>query len=240
MAPARTAPIRIALVDDHRTVLWGLEKLIQTAQPRLEVVATATCRAELFTAIAEHRPDIVLLDLNLGDESGLDLVPAVRERGPKVIILTGLQEADVEQRAIVAGASGFIHKSEPADVILRAIDRVQEGQIWLDRGTTAKVFDSFRNNGNGNITQPDSADSTLTATERKIIAAVTKHKGSPNKTIAAALHISSHTLRNHLASIYEKLGVHKRVDLVFYALENGLDIDSPPRPFRNSTRLEQR
>ena len=85
-----------------------------------------------------------------------------------------------------------------------------------------------------------SADSTLTATERKIIAAVTKHKGSPNKTIAAALHISSHTLRNHLASIYEKLGVHKRVDLVFYALENGLDIDSPPRPFRNSTRLEQR
>ena len=130
---------------------------------------------------------------------------------------------------MVAGASGFVCKSEPAEVILRAIECVQRGEIWLNRSTTAKVMASFWERGRGESTRSHHA--ALTSAERKVIAAVTRHKELPNKVIADALHISAHTLRNHLAAIYEKLGVHKRVELVFYAMENGLDVEvTAPRP----------
>jgi two-component system, NarL family, nitrate/nitrite response regulator NarL len=228
MVTCSAEAIRIVLVDDHPMVLWGIEKLIRSAEPRMQVVATATCRAELLRAIEEYSPDIVLLDLDLGEENGLDLISEARERGPKVVILTGLQDAGVKHRAIMAGAVGFIGKTESADLILRAIERVQEGEVWLDRDTTAKVFSSFWTEGNKPIAEGNRRHHSLTPTERKIVAAVTKNKGHPNKIIAAALHISSHTLRNHLASIYQKLGLHRRIDLVFYAMENGLDMEARP------------
>ena len=124
---------------------------------------------------------------------------------------------------MLAGACGFLNKAEPADVILRAIECVQQGQIWLDRSTTARVVASFYDRSKE---VPALADQPgLTPAERRIVAAVAKYKGSPNKVIADALHISAHTLRNHLASIYGKLGLHSRVDLVLYAMDNGLDVE---------------
>jgi len=215
--------IRVVLVDDHRTVLWGLEKLIQSAAPCMRVVETATCGADALAAVGKHKPDVVLLDLDLGDEHGLDLVPQLRKLGPKVVILTGFRDAEMEHRAIIAGASGFIHKSELAEVILKAIRSVHQGELWLDRGTTAKILDSFWHKTDRNSGRAPVGEETLTTSERNIIAAVTAHKSAPNKVIANALNISPHTLRNHLASIYNKLGVHRRLDLVLYAMENGFD-----------------
>jgi DNA-binding NarL/FixJ family response regulator len=217
--------IRVVLVDDHRSVLWGLEKLIQSAAPCMQVVETATGGADALAAVGKHKPDVVLLDLDLGDEDGLHLVPQIRKLGSKVVILTGLRDAEVERRAIFAGASGLVHKSTPADVILQAIRRVHEGELWLDRTTTAEIFDSFWKKTDRNSGHALTGTGTLTTSERNIIVAVTAHKGAPNKIIADALHISSHTLRNHLASIYGKLGVHRRLDLVLYAMENGFDKD---------------
>jgi DNA-binding NarL/FixJ family response regulator len=217
--------IRVALVDDHRTVLWGLQKLIQSAAPGMTVVASATCRAELISALDKQQADVVLLDLDLGTDNGLDLIPILRQRGPKVLILSGLNGADIQERAMLAGACGFLVKSEPAEVILRAIECVQQGEIWLNRSTTAKVMTSLWKRGNGESTPKGQA--ALTPAERKVIAAVTKYRGAPNKVLADTLHISAHTLRNHLVAIYEKLGVHKRVELVFYAIENGLDAKLP-------------
>ena len=224
-------PIRIVLIDDHRTVLWGIEKLIQSSAPRMQVVATATCRAEALAAIARHNPDIVLLDLDLGDENGLELIEEVRAlSGAKVVILTGLRDAAIGERAVMAGARGLVRKIESAEVILQAIERVHGGEIWLDRGTTAKILSSLWDGERAPGGAGASIGSKLTAGEREIVAAVTEYKGAPNKVIAGALNISSHTLRNHLASIYNKLGVHRRLDLVLYAMQHGLD-----KRARNST-----
>jgi len=229
MLPDNPSPsIRIALLDDHPTVLWGLQKLIESASPQLTVVAVATCRAQLLSALEQQDADIVLLDVDLGPENGLDMLPELRARGTKVVILSGLRDSAIQEQAMLAGASGFLRKTEPADVILRAIDCVHRGQIWLDRSTTAKVMTSLWEQGSKERA-PD-IHATLTSTERKIIAAVVKHKGAPNKVIADALHISAHTLRNHLASIYEKLGVHRRLDLVFYAMQHGLDAELERSP----------
>ena len=106
-------PIRVLLVDDHRSVLWGLTKLIESAHPQLELVDVATCHSEALAAMEQNRPHVVLLDLDLGSESGFDLVPQLASQAA-VLILTGFATLPPEH-AVLAGARGVIHKSEPAE-----------------------------------------------------------------------------------------------------------------------------
>lgn len=207
-------PIKVLLVDDHRSVLWGLAKLIESASPKLELVDLATCHREALAAVEKHQPHVVLLDLDLGSESGLDLVPQMSSRAA-VLILTGLREPAARERAVLAGALGVIHKSEPAEVILKAIERVHAGEPWLERAAIGRVLQNLARRGS----EPAARDS-LTAAERKVVAAVVRQRSAPNKVIAASLHLSEHTLRNHLASIYGKLGIKRRVDLVLHAIEH--------------------
>lgn len=210
-------PISVLLVDDHRSVLWGLGKLVESASPHLELAGLATCQVEALAAIKQHAPDVVVLDLDLGEDSGLDLISKICGDS-QVLILTGSHDPEVHQRAMLTGARGVVHKAEAAEVILKAITRVHAGEPWLDRGSLGKLLGAFSRRAAGE----SPPHCTLTAAERKVVAAIVRHKGSPNKVVAAFLHLSEHTLRNHLASIYSKLGIHRRVDLVLYGIEHGL------------------
>jgi two-component system, NarL family, nitrate/nitrite response regulator NarL len=211
-------PISVLLVDDHRSVLWGLGKLIESASPQMKLADSVTCPRDAVTAMKQHAPDVVLLDLDLGEESGLELVPQICGDA-QVLILTGSRDTESHQRAMLAGARGVLHKTEPAEVILKAIARVHAGEPWLDRGSLGKLLDAFSRRS---MDPEIPAHSTLTAAERKVVGAVVRHKGLPNKVVAASLHLSEHTLRNHLASIYSKLGIHRRIDLVLYGVEHKL------------------
>jgi two-component system, NarL family, nitrate/nitrite response regulator NarL len=214
--------IKVLLVDDHESILWGLQKLIDGENQRMQVVGIATNSRDALEIARTQQPDVVLLDLDLGEEKGLDLVaPLGAQFGAKVIILTGLRDTAVHESAVMRGACGLIHKSERAEVILKAISHVHAGELWLDRATTARVFASLSRQGDRDIFT--SQNPALTGRERWVVQAVVKHGGAPAKVIADALHISGHTLRNHLTSIYGKLGVHRRLDLVLYAMEHGLD-----------------
>ena len=213
-----TAAISVLLVDDHRSVLWGLGRLIETAGPQMRVADSVTCARDALAAVKKHAPDVVLLDLDLGEESALDLISQV-SGDAQVLIFTGSRDVAMHQRAMLAGARGILSKAERAEVILKAIARVHAGEPWLDRGSLGKLLDVL---GRQAADADTPAHSTLTAAERKVVAAVVRHKGSPNKVIAASLHLSEHTLRNHLASIYSKLGIHRRVDLVLYGIEHNL------------------
>ena len=221
-------PIRIALIDDHEIVLWGLKKLIESEGLHLSLVGSATTADEGARLVGTQKPDIVLLDLTLGSYSGLDLIACARQYGAKVIVFTGNSSRDMIEAAVMAGASGVLHKAQAANAVLQAIERVYHGELWLDRATVGKVFTLLQTPTFGQD-KAMSALGALTPAERAVIAAVVKRKGAPNKVIADTLHISPHTLRNHLASVYEKLGIHRRVDLVFYALENGLAQDARKR-----------
>lgn len=213
-------PIRVLVVDDHRAVLWGLARLIESASPQIELAGVATCQREAADAMQQCRPDVVLLDVDLGEESGLALVPQLAAKAA-VVILTGLRDEGLAERAIVSGARGLIHKTEPASVILKAIVHVHAGEPWLDRGTMGKLLSAV-----SRARQPAPA-AALTAAERKVVAAIVQHKSAPNKAIAARMQISEHTLRNHLTSIYDKLGVRGRVDLVLHAMERRLVKTAP-------------
>jgi DNA-binding NarL/FixJ family response regulator len=211
---------RVLVVDDHRSVLWGLAKLVESAGPPLELAGTANTAALALAALLTLRPDIVLLDLMLGAVSGEALLGEMRRSGASVIIISGVTDPLVQERAIMKGASGFVHKSEPAEVILAAISRVSAGGVWLDGASVARMFSAMCQDRQGLV--PDPLDS-LTPAERKVIAEVVRLKSKPNKVIAGALGISAHTLRNHLASIYDKLALNRRVELVLFAIERKMD-----------------
>ncbi|HSN40460.1 MAG TPA: response regulator transcription factor [Burkholderiales bacterium] len=225
MTAQRSGPIRVFLIDDHRSILWGLEKLIQSGKPAMEVVGSTTGYAEALPLLEKAAPDLILLDMDLGEASGLDAIPQLMARSPaKILVLTGLRDKSVHDQAVLAGARGVVEKEAPAETILMAIAKVHEGQLWLDRAATGRIFVEFSRQGAAQATDPERKKlSALTDREREIIAVIVAHAGATAKMIAEKLHISEHTLRNHLTSIYDKLNVANRLELFAYAQKHGLD-----------------
>jgi DNA-binding NarL/FixJ family response regulator len=116
-------PVRVLLVDDHRAVLIGLSTLIDGEFPRLQVAGAAATGAEALRLANETHPDVILLDVDLGDENGLDLMPELtRDGAAKVVILTSVRDPMLRTRAQQLGAHGFVSKDEPATAIFAAID----------------------------------------------------------------------------------------------------------------------
>ncbi len=222
---AGARPIRVLLVDDHRAVLWGLEKLIEGQKPRMEVVGTATNCTEAFNLAGKMQPDVVVLDIDLGEQNGVDAIPELIERSKgKVLVLTGLRNnSRTHDDAVLAGARGIVHKEDPTETILKAIQKIHEGELWLDRITTGRIFVEISRAGSPSREDPEKKKiSLLTAREREVVSELAAQPSANYKKIAHKLHITGHTVRNHLTSIYSKLGVINRLELFVYAHRNGL------------------
>ncbi|MGH8660881.1 MAG: response regulator transcription factor [Burkholderiales bacterium] len=219
------APIRVLLVDDHRTVLWGLERLIGNEKSGMEVVGAATNRVEALDLAGRLRPDVIVLDIDLGDESGIGAIPElVAQSQGHVLVLTGLRDATVHDNAVLAGARGIVHKEDPAETILKAIDRVHQGELWLDRATTGRIFiELARAGGVARRNTAKLKTTTLTTRERELIGVLAADPGANYRKIAEKLNISEHTVRNHVTSIYGKLGVQNRLELFVYANKHGME-----------------
>lgn len=223
MAAAAT-PIRIMLVDDHRSVLWGLERLIEGEKSRMEIVGKATTCTEAVELAAKLSPDVILLDLDLGGESAISVLPTlVTKTRARVLVLTGVRDPSMHDNAVLAGARGIVEKEDTAETILKAIEKVHAGEMWLDRVATGRIFVELSRKGTSREEDADQRKiAALTERERQIVMALVDDAGASAKAIAARLHISEHTLRNHLTSIYEKLGVTNRLELFVYASKHGL------------------
>lgn len=217
-------PIRIFLVDDHGTTLWGLQRLIESAAPRMQLVGTASCRAEMLARVPDARPDVIVLDIDLGGENSLDSLPDLLQvSDAQVLILTGMRDAAMHERAVLLGARGVVQKEASAETLLHAIDKVCAGEVWLDPALLGKVLGSLTNPRH-RVERDLNAQkiASLTARELEIVAAVVRNKGARNKVIAEHLRMSEHTLRNHISAIYDKLGVTGRLELFLYATEHGI------------------
>ena len=205
MAEKNSAPIRVLLIDDHRSILWGLERLIESGRPAMQVVGTATNCADALKLIDTAAPDLILLDIGLGTENGVDEIPNLLARShAKILVLTGLRDESLHDKAVLAGASGVVEKEAPAETILAAIEKVHEGQLWLDRVATGRIFLEFARENAAQAIDPERAKiASLTDREREVVAIAATHAGFNAKAIAEMLFISEHTLRNHLTSIYD-------------------------------------
>ncbi len=212
--------IKIFLVDDHRSVLWGLERLIESEGPKMCIVGKATGIKDALAQLPGAAPDLILLDLDLGSENGLDGLPAfISNSNARVLVLTGLRDTSVHDKAILAGARGIVGKEESPENILKAIDKVHHGELWLDRVSTSRIFvELSRQNSKELVVDPHQQKiDTLTPRERQIVAAIASDAGATTRKIAEKLHISDHTIRNHLTAIYDKLGLTNRLELFVYA-----------------------
>jgi two-component system nitrate/nitrite response regulator NarL len=221
VSPAQRAqaPIRIFIIDDHPTIIWGLERLIESEQPRMVVVGTATESAPAMQLVEQAQPDVVLLDLDLGKENGLDTIPALlKKSAAKILVLTGVRDTSAHEAAIRAGALGVVGKEIASTELLQAIERVHRGELSVDRHMTERLLATIsRNQRTPARSFEEEKIASLTARERDIMLSLMRQPQLPLKDVAASLGISERTLRNHLSSIYEKLGVSGRLELYVFS-----------------------
>lgn len=226
-ASAASQPIRVFIAEDHQITLWGLRQLIDASKPRMEVVGSASSRTELMNHDAAATADVILLDLDLGGEDVIASLPSLRQRCPgRVLVLTATDDIDQHRAAMLKGARGVIHKSEPAETILRAIEKIHNGEVWLHRALLGEVLGLLTNDGPGTTPRPTNPDAlriaSLTAREREIVITMVHRAGAKQLAVADELNMSEHTLRNHLTTIYSKLGVRGRLELHVYSTTHGL------------------
>jgi len=196
-------PIRILLIDDHQSFVWGMVKLIESDSANMTVIGTAADIAEALVVAQKEQPDIILLDIDLNGVNSLDSLPLLREvTSAVVLILTGVRDPETHDRAVLSGARGVVQKEASAEMILKAIRKVYEGEIWLDRASTGRVFSKLLDQSNNPVSPEATRIASLTLREREIIDVIIKQGRSTNKQIAGHLNIIEHTLRKHLSSIY--------------------------------------
>ncbi len=221
MSQTSQNPIQVLLIDDHQSFLWGMVKLIESDSANMKVMGTASDIAEALTILEREQPDVILLDIDLGGVNSLDSMPLLRSiTSAMVLILTGARDSETHERAVLAGARGVVQKEASAEMILKAIRKVYEGELWLDRLTTGRIFSKLLDHSHNPVSPEAAKIASLTSREREIIDVMSKQGRSTNKQIAVHLNMSEHTLRNHLSSIYSKLEVENRLELVMYAVKH--------------------
>ena len=214
-----TRPVTIMIIDDHVVIRSGLRMLIEHDQQML-VVAQAGNRAEALERAATSRPDVIILDLLLGDEDGLTFLPELCQASPnsRVLVLTGVQNPDPHRRAIRRGAMGIVLKEHAADQLLKAIKKVHEGEVWIERSMMGSMIQEFNKPA---LVDPEvSKIESLTHREREVIALI--GEGLKNKQVGERLFISETTVTHHLSSVFSKLEVSDRLELIIYAFRHGL------------------
>jgi len=214
-------PIQVFVVAPAM-LCWGLERMVQTAHPRVELRGAALTLADAQPALAGGAVDILVLDLD-GGYGPQVLSELLTGCAVRVVVLTSSHDLAQLDQVVVAGARGVVRKSDPPAALLKSIEKVHEGELWIDRSAAGRIFVEMARQNAARVNDPDRLKiATLTARERQTIAAVASDAAAPGKVLAGRLCISEHTLRNHLSSIYGKLGLSNRLDLYAYATKHHL------------------
>ena len=209
---------RILLVDDHAIVRLGLMTLLND-QPDMEVVAEASTSAEAVRAVEKYQPDVVLMDIRLPGEGGIEATRQVTERfsKSKVIMLTSFADDDLIIRAIRAGAVGYVLKQVGNEELLRAIQAAARGEASLDPSTTARLLSRVRE-----VDRKSEEDAFRELSDREMDVLVYVARGKTNAEIGQILSLSEKTVGNYIGTMFEKLQLNNRIELAIYAVEHHL------------------
>jgi DNA-binding NarL/FixJ family response regulator len=216
-AMADDPSIRVLLADDHPIVLGGLEQLL-SHEPDITVVARCTNGNDTLQAIARERPHVAVVDLTMPRRSGMDVLRELHTtRSPlRVILLTARIEHEQVLEALALGVAGIVLKESAPLQILDCIRRVAAGGQWIDQTIGSRTVDRLLRRQSGAA----KAAAVLTAREIEVVRMVAR--GLRNKEIADLLSITEGTVKAHLRTIFEKLGIDSRMKLIVYARETRL------------------
>lgn len=203
--PTRTSPIRVLLVDDHWVVRDGIA-LVLSREPDISVTDAVGSGEEAVSAFLRTRPDVVLMDLQLGGMSGIDAIREIRKHDQRVpiIVLSMFSGEEDIRRALASGATAYLLKGSPPKDLVRSVRDVHSGAGVTSGGHQADLSD-----------RP-----ALTERETDVLRLI--FKGYRNKGISDALSISEATVEAHLRNIFKKLDVHDRTAAVYIALRRGI------------------
>lgn len=208
---------RILIVDDHPLMRWGLRRLIEQERD-LAVCAEAEDVYGALLSAEEHRPDLVIVDLSLKDESGLDLVRLLRARKPRVasVVYSMHEEAVYGERALRAGAKGYLSKQEAVDRVIEAVRRIRKGEVCFSQATSERIVRSLAGGkGGADGFSPD----LLSDRELEVFRFIGRGLGTGQ--IAGRLRLSVKTVEAHRARIKKKLGLENADELRQRAVQWG-------------------
>lgn len=206
--------MRIVIADDHGIVRSGIRLLLET-QTGLEVVGEAADGVAARDLVIRERPDLAILDVKMPGLTGLQATREIKAQAPEVAVLI-LSMHDDERylfEALKAGASGYVLKSQADSELLAAIKTIGRGEPFLSSGAQQALFRDL-------IERGEPAGSGLTPREEEIVKLVAE--ANTTREIAEMLHLSEKTVENHRANSMKKLGMRDRVELVRYAIRQGL------------------
>ncbi|MEU4442652.1 response regulator transcription factor [Actinosynnema sp. NPDC050801] len=211
--------VSVMVVDDHP--LWRDGVARDLSERGFEVVATAGDAASAVRIARAVRPDVVLMDLNLGETTGVEATTMITGalEGTRVLVLSASGEHSDVLEAVKAGASGYLVKSASAEELVEAVNRTAAGDAVFTAGLAGLVLGEYRRMA----ATPDEDKPQLTERETEVLRLVAK--GLTARQIANRLVISHRTVENHVQSTLRKLQLHNRVELARYAIEHGLDVE---------------
>ena len=207
------AGVRCVLADDHLVLRQALKALLE--RQGVEVVADTGDGQAAVDAVKRFAPDVAVLDVAMPVLNGVEAAGQIARVAPQtpVILLSGLDDARFVPGALKAGVKGFVHKTQGADDLVRAIIEVREGRLYVSPGASQAIVDACATAANGVGKSP------LTPRERQVLQLV--GEGKSTKQIAEALHISVKTAEFHRGRLMKKLNVHDTANLVRYAIREG-------------------
>ena len=206
--------IRIVLADDHQILLDGLRRLIDSKSD-MQVVATATDTASAIEAARQHRPDVLVLDISMPGGGGLEVARRIREMElpTKIVVLTMYAEDRYVMEAVRLGAAGYVLKRSADSELTEAIRAVAAGEAYLTPTAVRLLLETQQSEGGR-------SDAALSPREREVLRFTAR--GFSNLEIAGRLFVSPKTVDTYRSRIMAKLDLHRRSELVDYALRHGL------------------
>jgi DNA-binding NarL/FixJ family response regulator len=213
--------IRVLVADDHPVFRRGMRAILG-AEPDTELVGEATDGEEAVALTLKLRPDVVLMDLNMPNVSGIEATRRILEENPEtaVLMLTMFEDDKSIFAAMRAGAHGYVLKGADGAETLRAIHAAASGEAIFSPTITRRLTEYFATPGGDHISSMEQAFPNLTEREREILALMAE--GYTNNAIASRLYLSPKTVRNYVSSIFTKLQVSDRSQAIIHAREAGL------------------
>jgi two-component system, NarL family, response regulator DevR len=209
--------IRVLVVDDHEVVRKGIRSLL-AATADLEVSAEAATMREAIDQIERSEPDVVVMDVRLANENGIEVTREIRARRPnvRVLMLSSFADEEAVLASILAGAAGYVLKQIAGDDLVNAIRAVAQQQNLLDPAVTKSVLDRVRQDSR---LAKDKKLARLSAQEERVLSLITD--GMTNRQIGEELRLSEKTVRNYVSTILGKLEVARRAEAAVYLTRHG-------------------